>query len=489
MPALRPLPRPPVVPQQRTTGAALLAQASPPVVVSDAVTAVVTVQAEDVGGAGVLGAPIVVDGVTATVSVTAPTGTAAVTDGAGSPMFVFDAATALVSVTAPSSGVGYVGSPIAGDAWQAPTTYSSPTGSTTWSTAGHTTTADEPVSSGTFFRSKWFKFTSASGDLNFDVSAGTSVRIDVFDVGSDFSDPTSWRLVDQAFGTAASIQYVFPNASAGVFVRVSATTDTDFSVTMTWASAAAVDPGSAFGDGAALQVYEPVIEIAPSSVTYSIFNLQEDETISVQISPNPLGFTALTNTADDAGIVLGESFELPGELPAGVYTLIATHNQGTSGDTFVVEQAPILHPADINDDDALPDDSPPAGPFTRWTFVDPAGLVADFVFTFNPERMTSPYVPRTFLSESTTSPTGQAQVWEALAPGADWEFAGYVNTEAELETLLSWLDVKRRIWVVDHRQRKWVVALVSIDPQPRRQFATPYSTNYTVKALIFKEGT
>jgi hypothetical protein len=114
--------------------------------------------------------------------------------------------------------------------------------------------------------------------------------------------------------------------------------------------------------------------------------------------------------------------------------------------------------------------------------------MADFVFTFNPERMTAPYVPRTYVTDSTTSPVGQAQVWEALSPGTDWEFAGYLDSEAELDELLSWLDVKRRIWIVDHRQRKWVVALVSIDPQPKRVFAKPYATAYTVKALLFKQG-
>ena len=484
---MTPTPPTPVAYTTRTTGATLLAQASTPITVTG-VTATVTLQAEATGGAGVVGAPVVVFGATAIVVVSAGAGTATITNGAGSPIAV-SGATATVSAQA-LAGSALIGTPSAGDPWQIPTLRSNQSGSITWSTGTYTTQTNEPTSSGTFYRSRWFKFTAAAGELDFTATAATSIRLDVFDVGGNFSDPLQWGLIGQASGTTATVTNVFPDSVNGIYVRVSATTDTTYDITLTHSTTVfTTDPSVSSGTGPIVQVYDPTIEICPASVTFAVFNLVDDETVTVRLSPNPLAFASVSMTADDSGIILGESYELPGDLPAGTYTLLVDHAGGTASDTFIVENSPILHPADDpnTDDDALADDAPPAGPFTRWTFHDPYGVMPDFEFTYNPERMTSPYVPRTYIAESTTSPAGQAQVWEALSPGTDWEFAGYLDSEAELNELMSWLNVNRRFWCIDHRQRKWVIALVSIDPQPKRVFAKPYATSYTAKALLFKE--
>jgi len=478
---LTPTPAPLAVQTTRTTGGAVLAYASVPVTVSGA-TATATVQAESSGGAASLGTGVVVVGVTAVVNVAAYGGTASLVSGTGP--ITLAGATATINVTAPA-GSAAVGSVVAGDMWQAPTVNSSTGGGTTWSTASYVSQTDEPPDAAGY-RSRWFKFTGSAGDFTFTATAGTAVIVEVYDVGSNLTDPSEWSLAGTSTGTTATVSSVFPDSENGIYVRVAATTDTSYSITLNYSTEAAPTDDSSGGTGGLLQVYDPVIEVAPGSVTFAIFNLNEEETVSVNLIPNPFGWSSLSVTADESGVILGESFELPGELPAGTYTLRATHGSGTASDSFLIQSEPILHPE--NDDDTATDDAPPAGPFTRWTFVDPAGLMSDFVFTYNPSTMTAPYVPRTYVSDSTTSPVGQAQVWEALSPGADWQFDGYLDSEAELDALLEWLDVNRRIWVIDHRQRKWVVALVSIDPQPKRVFATPYATAYSVKALLFKEA-
>jgi hypothetical protein len=447
-------------------------------------TATVDVTAE--AATPTVGTDVVASGATGTVLVASSNAT--VTLGTNGPISL-NGATGAVSVTA-QAAFGIVGSYSAGDPWQSPTIRSTDNGTITWSTASYTTQAEEPTSTGTFYRSRWFKFTSTSGELDFTATASTSVRLDVFDVGGNLSDPSQWGAVGQASGTTATVGAVFPDISNGVYVRVSATTDTTYDVTLAHATTPFTSGGgSTTGTGPLLQVYDPIVEVAPASVTYGIINLNEDEQVSVRVSPNPFSWASISVTADDSGVILGESFDLPGDLPAGTYSLIATHSAGVSSDTFVIQNAPVAHPADdpTTDDDALADDAPPAGPFTRWTFHDPYGQKSDFTFTYNPERMTPPHVPRTYIAESTASPAGQAQVWEALSPATDWEFAGYLDSEAELNELMSWLDVNRRFWCIDHRQRKWVITLVSIDPQPKRVFATPYATAYTVKALLFKE--
>jgi hypothetical protein len=485
--ALTPLPQQPIVQSTRTVGGAVLATASDPITVTGE-TAAVTNQAE-AGASASLGTGVVVVGATAQITMSAVVATAFTEDDSGSDLIAEGETAVVVSVVAPA-GSAYVGTPAAGDPWQSPTLQSSQSGTTVWSTASYTVQAEEPTSSGTFYRSRWFKFTAAAGELSFTATAGTDVILDVFDVGGNFSDPSEWSTIGYASGTSATVSAVFPDAVNGIYVRVSATTDTTYDITLTHTTTVFPPPDSPTGNGSTLQVYDPVIEIAPWSVTFAIFNLEGDETVTVSLSPNPLGFPSITVDSDESGVILGETFELDGDLPAGTYSLVADTSTGPASDTFIIEQEPILHPGDLDsDDDELPDDAPPAGPFTKWTFVDPAGLMADFEFTYNPETMTSPYVPRTYITDSTTSPVGQPQVWEALSPGTNWEFAGYVDNETELDLLLSWLNVKRRIWVIDHRQRKWVVALTSIDPQPKRVFAKPYATRYKVTALLFKEAT
>lgn len=470
----------PLRPVQQTTyrsvGGSVLALASEPVVVTGA-TADSTAQAET-GATATVGTDVAVSGATAGCTVTAYPGTAVLgSDGA----ILVTGATAEVTAGA-NAGSGQVATSAPGDMWESPTVITSPSGSPTWSTGDYTKQTTEPVSTSAFYRSRWFSF-SVQGTVTFTASAASSVLLEVFDVGGDLGATDGWPLVFSGTGTSVVASNVLVSPTSPIYVRVAAVGDSTFSPTLTWSTEADIIDDSPAGTGSLLQVLDPEVPICPGSVTFSMYNLPEEATVSIRISPDPFGWgNYMTVLADEEGVVLAATAELDGDLPAGTYQLIGEETNGlVASDSFQVltepDPAPTADPVD---------DAPPAGPVARWTLHDPAGDLADFTFTYNPERMTSPWAPRTYTAESTTAPTGQPIVWEAMQRAVEWEFAGYLDTEADLETLSSWLALNKRFYLIDHRQRNWVVTFTSYDPQPKRVIGKPYAHTYTIKALIYE---
>jgi hypothetical protein len=307
--ALTPTPSPPVAQTYRSTGGAVIALSSDPVVVAGDDTAVATAQAEDTGASAAVGTDVVVFGDTAVASVTAHAGTPVLVD--DGEIYV-PGQTATANATA-YPGNGVVGASVPGNVWQSPTPQNGATGSVVWSTGPYVTQPDEPDTVG--YRSIWYVF-YGSGDLTFTATASTAIILDVFDVGSNLSDPDSWSLIGTDTGTTATVANVFGNPVDGLWVRVSATTDTTFTVTLDWSTTVIPVDSSPGGSGSLLQVLDPFVQRAPFSVTYSMFNLDDGETVSVRIVPDPLGFGSDSANADEAGVILGETFYPENSRPA-----------------------------------------------------------------------------------------------------------------------------------------------------------------------------
>ena len=69
------------------------------------------------------------------------------------------------------------------------------------------------------------------------------------------------------------------------------------------------------------------------------------------------------------------------------------------------------------------------------------------------------------------------------------EFTGFCETQAEYEQLVFWSELRPRFWLIDHRNRAWLVTFEHFDATHRIVPSMPWAHDYTVKALVFKQGT
>lgn len=456
----------------------MLVYASVGISVTGVTADAVTGQAEATGGSGTVDGGMSVVG--ATASVTGNAGEATVTM-TGGPISI-TGVTAIVTAAA-GTGNGVVATSVVGDSYTAPTIIGWSDGSVTWSTGNYTTEAGEPASTGTYYRSRYFAYYGNRLPVTFVATAATAVRLDVWDSSSAYTDPNNWSEIDMQSGTTATVTDIFAGPTQPTIVRVAATTDTSYSVTLQWTVTDVPANDSPSGSGALLQIIDPEVEYCPSSVTFSMYDGPVEGTVSLKISPDPLGWgTIETYTTEETGTILGESLPLDGDLPAGTYTVTATYAGGTATDSFQVLEAPVSFPAA----DAT-DLAPTNTPVTRWQLHDRAGVLSDFEFTYNPDRMTSPWALRSYVNEATTSPDGQPIIWESFTRAVDWEFSGYIDSETDIAAIQAYVDLNRRFYLIDHRQRTWVVAFKGWDLQPKRVWQTPYAHTYTIRALIYRQ--
>lgn len=471
---------PTLIPGYRSVGAAVVVLSATPMVVSGA-TATVTVDA-DSGGSATVGTDVVVYGATASVTVSSPSGATVVMTGG---LITVPGATAIVTVSCPIGATGILGTVLPGDSWQAPTQMTGLTYSTSWSSANYTIEGTEPASTATIYRSRWFVYSSGEGNVTFTASGSTDVQVDVFEAGFNLGDPDSWSLVSTDIGTSVTTAATYTTTNSPILVRVSTTADTTYTITFGLTVETLPVTDAADGTGMLLQVLEKEIDDTPDSVLFSLMGGPEEQTISLRISPDPLGWGEITTVlTDETGIVLGADVPLVDGLQPGVFQLIASGTLNgstvTASDSFTVLYDPFTTPT------AEPTDTAPAATAaTRWVLQDRASVLAEHEFTYNPTTMSSPWAPRTYTTDATTAPDGQAMIWEAIERAVDWEFAGYIDTEADHDALLAYGALNRRFYVIDHRQRAWTCTFVSVDLQPRRVIGKPYAFDYTVKALIY----
>lgn len=464
---------------QRTVGAAVLTFASGDIELTGE-TATVTGDAE-AGGSISVGTDYNLLGATATVGGGAPnTATLELADD-GPVSLIGD--TAGVTVKA-RKGSLVVGTAVAGDMYQSPTVIGWNDGSVTWSTGDYTTQSSEPTSSTTFYRSRWFVYYGNRLPVVFNASSNdTDLVLDIWSVSADFTDPDDWVEFTMLAGDDVTAAEIFATPTVPILIRVANQSDADDSVSLEWTVTDVPITDAPEGSGPQLQVLDPDVEFAPSSVTFSLYDVGEGEEVSLSISPDPLSWGEIeTFTADETGIILGETLPLDGPLPVGQYQVVALHAGGVSTDTFDVLDDPVDYPPD-----EPADADPLTTTVTRWTLHDRAGDLPDFEFTYNPETMTSPWRLRQYTMDSTTSPEseGTAMVWEATRRAVDWQFSGYIDSEADIDAIQAYVDLNRRFYLIDHRQRQWIVTFKGWELEPKRVFATPYAHRYTVTALIY----
>lgn len=200
-----------------------------------------------------------------------------------------------------------------------------------------------------------------------------------------------------------------------------------------------------------------------------------------------------TTTALDQPITLTEfgsstaSVLIPA-LNQGVYALRALG--ATSSDstdlTFLVLVDSLSELVDGDDTAAVPTPPVVSTGSGSWRLVDTTtGEERYWQFIRNPARWTNPLQPKFLEHAVTTAPDGNVLAWEAADRAWQFEFTGYLDTQAEYVELQYWAELRRRFWLVDHRDRVHFVTFEFFDARPRIVPTKPWAHDYTIRAIHF----
>lgn len=250
-------------------------------------------------------------------------------------------------------------------------------------------------------------------------------------------------------------------------------------------------------NNARLMILDDTLIQAPTALTVVVDGGWPSDDVQFDID----GTVVRTATLDSVGGLAPMSIAVSEALGAmGVHTLTMTSltlDPGyTQSATFTIDREPNLV-ARVVGPDAEPVAVPAAQTSTgvyRWVFQDlmPGGL-GSYVLPANPTTMSAPHFQRLLSQTHTTAvDSGRFHVSEVAEHAVEWEFAGFCATQVFHDKLLAYFDLKRRFYVIDHRNRAWKVAFTSVDLVARKRSdvngaLTDWAHDYTVRALIYDQ--
>lgn len=207
---------------------------------------------------------------------------------------------------------------------------------------------------------------------------------------------------------------------------------------------------------------------------------------------------ATVSFLDDQGYDFGEAvLDSQGQLseftlflddddrPAGAYLMTVTEDvSGLEGEAvYSITLEPDLAPVDPGPDDDPPDRDPA---IVRWRFKDPAPDGVDYTVPINPATYTPPHEEHVYDTEHSTAPDGQFLTWEGAHRAQVVRARGTLFTEDHYLKLQGFADRQRRVYWYDHRGHRWVVAVDSFDPVPRRDPANAWCFDYDLILTVFR---
>lgn len=226
--------------------------------------------------------------------------------------------------------------------------------------------------------------------------------------------------------------------------------------------------------------------LTPGAMNVTISNGIPEDTVTFSLIGPSASADFQTITLDDTGQAEDVAVYLPG-LAAGAYLLRTEGVESGSEDTdFDVLQDALS----FENTDPRPAPTPPVTDLAQhWRFFDLRDPDITYTMERNPRSWTNVFPPNDVTHEKVTAPDGQAITWEAAKRPWRMEFTGYLDTEEEYDALAFWSALRRRFWLVDHRNRAWLVTFEQFDAQARIVPNVPWAHNYTVKTVMFMQGT
>lgn len=240
-----------------------------------------------------------------------------------------------------------------------------------------------------------------------------------------------------------------------------------------------------------LLIVDPELDETPSVLDVRVANVEPLAEVTFAIDGVDIG----TEIADVQGDILALSLDVARDVLAGPHTLTATTAGTVAQAEFTVASAPISLPP-TQDPDAPPvlvgGSTGPNGVY-RWVLQDlTPGGIGSWVMPINPSSMANPHVRKTVAATSTTAVHGQPHVSEGATP-VEWEFAGFAPDQEFQDKLLAYAGLRYRFYLIDHRNRAWIVSFASVDLVPRKRThndlgqPSDWLADYTVRAVLYSQ--
>lgn len=220
------------------------------------------------------------------------------------------------------------------------------------------------------------------------------------------------------------------------------------------------------------------IKDTPTTVKVDIGNAGPEELAGVYLDDEedvPLAVVVL----DDMGQAVAVTIAIP-EIPQGTHTLTARAGLQWASIELVVLEDPLPYPVDWDPDTYEITPEP-----MKWRIYDPAPDGMSYIFEIGPSEMTSPYAPKALTADATTARDGQMLSWEGASPAVTWTLTGELLTQSQYEALRAFSRLNRRVWIVDHLGRGWVVTVERFSATPKRALDYPWRHSYTLDVLIY----
>lgn len=228
------------------------------------------------------------------------------------------------------------------------------------------------------------------------------------------------------------------------------------------------------------QLVSSTVPVSPGSVLVKIANGVPGATATVSIASNLRAAT--TVTLDESGTANGVAVPLSVAAPG---TFAVTVSDGATAATTSVAVSSVAVPRTF----ATATVTPPTAVqnttgVVKWTFQDPAtGEV--YHFPYNPSQMTSPFGPKNITYAPTTAIDGNKLSFEGQQAPVQWQFQGFIRSQAEHDAFIHWVGKRNRVWITDHFGRAWLAYLTQFEAIPHPANDIPWAQDYTMHALIF----
>lgn len=261
----------------------------------------------------------------------------------------------------------------------------------------------------------------------------------------------------------------------------------------------------------AVQIEDPIIEQAPGILVVSVTEALALTKVDFYIDTT-LVYSA---NSDSQGELEAISLAISRSIgTAGTHTLTVRQTGAvTASATFQILEPPPVEPTAYS-----PDADPIQVPGTltengtrRWVWQDlyptSKGGLGSWIMPLNPQEMTSPFTQlnitgrhtvsgaaRTALTTHLNRPTdeGQFHVFEGSLVPQDWTFKGYCPTKEMRDMMMTYRNLNRRLYIIDHRNRAWKVAIIdcAFTSKLRQNFnndQTDWGADYEVTCVILDQ--